>query len=71
MGDAGLQFSSPTLSVVVPTLDEAEALPASLAAARQPGVHEVIVVDGGSRDGTRAVARTLADRVLEDRKSVV
>ena len=65
MGDAGLQFSSPTLSVVVPTLDEAEALPASLAAARQPGVHEVIVVDGGSRDGTLAVARARADRVLE------
>ncbi len=53
------------LSVIVPTLDEAEALPAALAAARQPGVTEIIVVDGGSRDGTLALARTLADRVLE------
>jgi len=65
VGGARLQFLSAALSVVVPTLDEAEALPATLAAARQPGVCEVIVVDGGSRDGTRAVARTLADRVLE------
>ena len=64
MGGARLQFLSAALSVVVPTLDEAEALPATLAAARQPGVCEVIVVDGGSRDGTLAVARPLADRVL-------
>jgi len=60
-----LQLSSSMLSVIVPTLDEAEALPAALAAARQPGVTEIIVVDGGSRDGTLALARTLADRVLE------
>ncbi|HYR95200.1 MAG TPA: TIGR04283 family arsenosugar biosynthesis glycosyltransferase [Candidatus Binatus sp.] len=53
------------LSVVVPTLDEAHGLPLTLAAARQPGVVEVIVVDGGSHDGTVAVARSLADRVLE------
>jgi len=65
VGGAGLQFSSVTLSVVVPTLDEAEALPATLAHARQPGVRELIVVDGGSHDGTLAVARALADRVLE------
>src|SRR2546427_191695 len=64
VGGARLQFLSAALSVVVPTLDEAEALPATLAAARQPGVCEVIVVDGGSRDGTLAVARPLADRVL-------
>jgi len=65
VGGAGLQLSSSTLSVIVPTLDEAEALPAALAAARQPGVTEIIVVDGGSRDGTLALARALADRVLE------
>src|SRR5207249_3636384 len=64
-GGRPLQFLPAALSVVVPTLDEVEALPASLAAARQPGVHEVIVVDGGSRDGTLAVARARADRVLE------
>jgi rSAM/selenodomain-associated transferase 2 len=53
------------LSVVVPTLDEGASLPPTLAAARQPGVAELIVVDGGSRDDTVAVARSLADRVLE------
>jgi rSAM/selenodomain-associated transferase 2 len=52
------------LSVVVPTLDEERTLAATLAAARQPGVDEIIVVDGGSRDATGAVARALADRVL-------
>jgi rSAM/selenodomain-associated transferase 2 len=54
-----------TVSVVVPTLDEADALPRTLAAARQAGVGEIVVVDGGSRDATAAVARPLADRVLE------
>jgi rSAM/selenodomain-associated transferase 2 len=58
------------LSVIVPTLDEAEGIAASLAplqAARAAGC-EVIVVDGGSRDGTAAVAQPLADRVLTARR---
>jgi rSAM/selenodomain-associated transferase 2 len=54
-----------TISVVVPTLDEEDALRDTLAAARRPGVEELIIVDGGSRDGTLAVARARADRVLE------
>lgn len=46
------------LSVIVPTLNEARALPATLAAvASQPGVAEIIVVDGGSTDATVALAR--------------
>ena len=55
------------LSVVVPALDEEALLPATLAALaplRARG-HEVIVVDGGSADGTREVARAGADRVLD------
>ena len=55
------------LSVIVPALNEEPALPAALAALqplRRRG-HEVIVVDGGSADATRAIARTGADRVLE------
>ena len=54
------------LSVVVPTLDEADGIAAHLAALaplRERGA-EVIVVDGGSRDGTPALARPLADEVL-------
>jgi rSAM/selenodomain-associated transferase 2 len=55
-----------TLSVVVPVLNEAarvrEALGA-LAALRARG-HEVIVVDGGSDDGSAALAAPLCDRLL-------
>jgi rSAM/selenodomain-associated transferase 2 len=52
------------LSVIVPALEEAEALPATLARARAGAIHELIVVDGGSRDATRALATPFADRVL-------
>jgi rSAM/selenodomain-associated transferase 2 len=54
------------LSVVIPTLNEAgeiEACLRSLAPLRGRG-HELIVVDGGSDDGTPAIARALCDRVL-------
>ena len=53
------------LSVIVPTLDEAAGIVAALTALaplRAQG-HEVIVVDAGE-DGTAALARPLADRVL-------
>ena len=56
----------PALSIIIPTLDEAAGIAATLAALqpfRQRGV-EVIVVDGGSRDDTVARATPLADRVL-------
>ena len=57
---------TPRLTIVMPALDEAsriaEALQA-LAPLRRRGV-EVIVVDGGSSDGTAALAEPWADRVL-------
>ncbi len=55
------------LSIIVPVLDEAPGIVAALAAlapARARGV-EVLVVDGGSRDGTRSLAAPLADRVID------
>jgi rSAM/selenodomain-associated transferase 2 len=55
------------LSIVIPVLDEAAGLAASLAALgplRARGA-EVIVADGGSADATRAIAAPLADRVIE------
>jgi rSAM/selenodomain-associated transferase 2 len=56
---------TPALSVIVPTLDEEAALGATLAAlGRLRGAVEVIVVDGGSRDGTVAIARAGGVRVL-------
>lgn len=56
------------MSVVVPALDEALALPGLLDhLATLPGRFEVIVADGGSRDGTQALAaaHALAPRVVE------
>lgn len=59
--------SFPPVSVVVPVLDEASAIEAALAAlqALRAAGAEVIVVDGGSRDATRALAAPWADRVLD------
>ena len=54
------------LAVIIPTLDEAAGIGASLEALaplRAKG-HEVIVVDGGSSDATVELARPLADQVL-------
>ena len=54
------------LSVVVPVLNEAADIRAALEALaplRGRG-HEVIVVDGGSSDGTPELAAALCDRVL-------
>ena len=54
------------LSIVVPVLDEAAAITATLQALaplRAAG-HEVIVVDGGSQDATAALAAPWADAVL-------
>ena len=54
----------PDISVIIPTLNEEAVLTATLERARQPGVREIIVVDGGSTDATRAIAVSLADLVL-------
>jgi rSAM/selenodomain-associated transferase 2 len=53
-----------SLSVIIPTLNEERCIAATLRRARAAGVREIIVVDGGSVDGTRAVAEELADLVL-------
>ena len=57
----------PQLSIIVPVLDEARTIEAfleDLQELRARGV-EVIVVDGASRDATRALAAPLADRVID------
>lgn len=51
------------LSVIIPTLNAAEALPACLDAVR-PLAGDVIVSDGGSTDGTADVARQAAAQVI-------
>ncbi len=54
-----------TLSVIIPVLNEAAALPETIRRLRDnPEVQEIIVVDGGSRDHTRDLAAQLGCRVL-------
>ncbi len=56
---------SPLVSVVIPVLDERRELPSLLdALAVLPGRWELVVVDGGSRDDTVALAREHAARPL-------
>jgi len=54
------------LSIIVPTLDEAPGIVERLEALQRLRAlgHEVIVADGGSRDGTPELARPLTDRVV-------
>lgn len=55
----------PLISIIVPVLDEAALIGPFLAHLREraPGA-ELIVVDGGSRDGTRAIAEPLTDLLI-------
>jgi glycosyltransferase involved in cell wall biosynthesis len=54
------------ISVIIPTLNEAQTLPALLMAPQnEPAKHETIVVDGGSRDATVAIARARGARVIQ------
>jgi len=53
------------ISVVIPALNEAAALPGLLSRlAKEPEPHEVVVVDGGSSDDTVQLARSFDARVV-------
>lgn len=59
-----------SLSIVIPTLDEAAGIVAFLEALqplRARGV-EIVLADGGSRDGTVAAATPMVDRVISARR---
>lgn len=59
-----------TISVVIPTLNEAEALPETVRHLKANAeITEIIVVDGGSSDDTANMARKLAAKVIESRAS--
>jgi hypothetical protein len=60
--------AGPLVSFVVPAHQEADQLPGALQSIAEQDADvdwEVVVVDGGSTDGTRAVAREAGARVLE------
>ena len=51
--------------MVIPTLDAAAELPATLAMlANSPVVHEIVVADGGSRDATVRIARDAGAEII-------
>lgn len=52
------------ISVVIPTLDAAETLPATLAALRPVRLREIVVADGGSTDRTLALAAAAGARIV-------
>jgi glycosyltransferase involved in cell wall biosynthesis len=63
-----MQAADPVVSVVIPALEEGEYLGqtlSSLDSQRTDHPFEVLVVDGGSTDGTRALAREFDVPVLE------
>src|SRR5574341_1332708 len=52
------------ISIIIPTLNEASNLTATLATTRSVSTAEVIVVDGGSADDTVAIAESFGAQVL-------
>jgi rSAM/selenodomain-associated transferase 2 len=54
----------PAISIIIPTLNEAENLAAVLASTESSVDLEIIVVDGGSSDGTSEVAKSFGVRLL-------
>ncbi len=61
-----MSVERPSLSIIIPTLDAAPSLPATLRALAEGAalVREVLVVDGGSRDATLAIADAQGAQVV-------
>lgn len=53
-----------SVSVIIPTLNEASCLAETLHRLREQRPHEILVVDGGSTDETATIAAAGADRLL-------
>jgi rSAM/selenodomain-associated transferase 2 len=56
-----------SISVIIPVLNEAQNLPATIASARSVSTREIIVVDGGSRDESVKVAQSQGAVVIKSR----
>lgn len=58
-------MQTPDLSIVIPVFEESELIGPFLQKLRELAPPaEIIVVDGGSRDASRAIAQSLADKIL-------
>lgn len=55
------------ISVIIPALNEAAHIAATLEHARKGSPHEIIVVDGGSNDGTCEVAQRLGATMIQSK----
>jgi rSAM/selenodomain-associated transferase 2 len=66
--DAFQMSTAPFLSVVIPTLNAERTIRVALAGVAVPEVREVIVVDGGSSDGTPDIARRRGSRVVSAKR---
>jgi rSAM/selenodomain-associated transferase 2 len=65
LNNADMKNPSGRVSIVIPTLNEADRLPQLLAVlAREPRLREIIVADSGSDDGTQPVALQLGATVI-------
>lgn len=54
----------PTVSVIIPTLNEASFLEAAIASSIREEVDEIIIADGGSHDGTIRIAEKYRTKVV-------
>jgi rSAM/selenodomain-associated transferase 2 len=57
------------MAVIIPVLNEEATIRASIGSAREAGADEIVVSDGGSRDGSLALARELGVRVIDTERS--
>jgi len=58
---------APEISIIIPVLNEAECILQTLSALQvlRPAGNEVVVVDGGSEDGTVSISRPLSDQMIK------
>ncbi len=56
----------PTISVIIPTLNEAAGIAATVASLREARLDDILIVDGGSDDSTVDIAKSLGCSVLEN-----
>jgi hypothetical protein len=61
-----MQMNPVQISIIIPTLNEAESIAAVLAAIPVNSEAEILVVDGGSTDGTVEIARSVGAKVIDE-----